>query len=231
LWCALEPAERLAVLAHETAHFTNNDPARGRLPAAALMTLSNWIDIFDPPELIDHGENEIIIIDDRDLMGRILGGTFGNFFKAITYAYERLVFADSQRAEYLADINAAKVSGKIAKQSALKKLIILPLANQALVKTYYDGGKHIPLFEIMAQAIHDPDPEQVQKRYVEAAKTLHTIDSSHPPTRFRLEVVGAAGYEKAALNIHSYDWGKIDAELSSHFTKIEADMLSSMIIQ
>ena len=231
LWGALDTNERLAVLAHETAHFTNNDPARGRLESAALMTLSNWVEIFDPPEVFDHETGATIVIDDRDFFGQILGNSIGSLFKGLTYMFERFIFADSQRSEYLADIYGASASGASAQQSALKKTIIAPLAYEELSKVYYDGSRPISIFEIMSKAIREPDPQVEQNLYKEAAKTLHTVDSTHPPTRFRMEVVGAAGNENAALDIHDYDWAAVDTELSLHFKAIEQDFLDDMLTQ
>ena len=231
LWVVLDPSERLAVLAHETAHFTNNDPARGRSESAALMTLSNWVGIFEPPEVFDHDTGTIIMVDDRDFIGQLLGNSLGVMFKGLTYNFERFIFADSQRSEYLADIYGASVSGASAQQSALKKTILAPLAYKELSKLYYDGSQHIPIFDIMATAIRQPDPELEQNLYHEAAKTLHTVDHTHPPTRFRMEVVGVAGNENAALHADDYNWKAVDAELSAHFKTIEQDFLEDILTQ
>jgi Zn-dependent protease with chaperone function len=231
LWKALEPSERLAMLAHETAHFTNNDPARGRLESAALTTLSNWVEIFDPPHVFDHETGTTIVIDDRDIIGQVIGNSIGSIFKGLTYIYERFIFADSQRSEYLADIYGASVSGAYAQQAVLKKTILAPLAYQEVSKIFYDGSQQIPIFEIMAKAIHNPDPILEKKLYKEAANTLHTVDSTHPPTRFRMEVVGAASSENATLHVGDYDWQAIETELSDHFTLIEQNFLDALITQ
>ncbi|MGH1415664.1 MAG: M48 family metallopeptidase [Pelagimonas sp.] len=130
LWQALTPDQRLAILSHEVAHLINNDPARGELTGHAMMTLSRWSTLFDPPKLIDHGRNEFVVIDDRGAYGQIISNLFGGAVGALTFAYEKLVFSDSQRAEYQADINAALVAGKPAMASALQMSILSPLGRR-----------------------------------------------------------------------------------------------------
>lgn len=231
LWIALDPAERLAILAHEIAHLANNDPARGRLTGAAMVTLSRWLELFSPPSLIDHETNTEIIVDDRGIIAQIVSGLFGGAVGAIALSYEKLIFAESQRAEYLADIMAASVAGAPAMQSALKKIILAPLADDFVSRIYYDGSKELNMFEGMANAVRAPDTITSEKLYIEAAKILHSVDSSHPPTRYRIEVVGVAGQVDRKLLVGNIDWKHIDDELSSAFLAEEKNTLSGMLVQ
>jgi Zn-dependent protease with chaperone function len=231
LWLALEPAERVALLAHEIGHLINHDPARGRLSYAALGTLARWHDLSHPPMLIDGATNSRFYFEDRGLIDRVFGFLYGTAIAALSRGFETLMFADSQRAEYLADLAAASVAGTAAKTELLRKLILSPLAEDALTQTYFDGSKHIAVFDKMARAIADPIPEKANALNAEAMMSLHRIDSTHPPTRYRLDVVAAAGHPAPALDAAQMDWAGMDQELSAFFQRMERALLSQIIVQ
>ena len=180
LWLALEPPERLALLAHEIAHLINQDPARGQLAYGALGTLARWHDLSHPPEIVDHETNSRFYYEERGLLGQLSGFLFGRTIETISLGFEKLIFADSQRAEYLADVSSASVAGVAAENASLKKLILSPLAEEVLKHTYFDGSKDIRLFEDMAGAIRTPDTDRAAELFSEATKSTHTVDSSPP---------------------------------------------------
>ena len=77
LWLALDPPERLALLAHEVAHLINNGPARGKIASNALETLARWHDLFHPPTLINHENNTRFYYENRELIGQLFSYLFG----------------------------------------------------------------------------------------------------------------------------------------------------------
>ncbi len=231
LWLALETPERLALLAHEVAHLINQDPARGRLAYGALGTLARWHDLTHPPAIVDHETNSSFYYEERGLLGQLFGLLFGGMIATIALGFEKLIFADSQRAEYLADVAAASVAGVTAEYASLKKLILSPMVEDALKLTYFDGSKDISLFENMASAVRIPDADRAAELYAEATKSMHAVDSSHPPTRYRMEVVAAAGSSTPAIESDTVDWAAIDEELAPHFRREEKALLSEIIIQ
>ncbi len=230
LWLAMTPPERLAILAHEVAHLANDDPARGKIIGAATDTISRWFELFTPPAFITH-ENVHVIMDDRGIEGRMVSGIFGWVMGGIALAYERLIYAESQRAEYFADLLAARVAGAAAMQSSLKKIILAPLGDKALAHLHYDGKTKVAAFEAMARGVVAPSEADAREHYDEAVRSLHTVDSSHPPTRFRLEVVGAAGAASGSLDAEGLDWAAIDRELSEAFAAEEKKVLAAILIQ
>ena len=75
------------------------------------------------------------------------------------------------------------------------------------------------------------DANRATELYTEATKSMHAVDSSHPPTRYRMEVVAAAGSSIPALKSDTVDWTAIDEELAPHFRGEEQALLSEIIIQ
>ncbi len=230
LWLALDHGERLALLAHEVAHLANDDPARGRLTGAAMVTLSRWLDLFSPPALVARGTG-MEFVDDRGFFAQLASGLFGGAIDAIALSYEKLIFVESQRAEYLADILAASVAGAPAMQSVLKKIILAPLAEDFVSRSYYDGSRELCVFDGMAKAVDAPDADAADQLFAEAAETLHSVDSSHPPTRYRMEVIGALDQGQCKVQAEALDWKRIDDELSAAISEEEKRTLSQMLVQ
>ena len=231
LWVALGKPERLALLGHEIAHLINRDPARDRLSYSALGTLARWHDLSHPPAIIDHETKVSFYYEERGLLGQLFGLLFGGTIATIALGFEKLIFADSQRAEYLADIASTSIAGVTAKNALLKKLILSPLAEETLKHTYFDGSKDISVFEDMARAVRIPDADRAAELYAEATKSMHAVDNSHPPTRYRMEVVAAAGSSTPAIEADSVDWTAIDKELAPQFELEEQALLSEIIVQ
>ena len=231
LWLALDPPERLSVLAHEIAHLVNRDPARAKLTSGALETLWRWHDLSRPPELVDHETGTTFYYDDRGVIDRLFGAVFGGIVAAMAKGFETLIYAESQRAEYLADTASASIAGADAVNRTLKKTILSPLAVQAVRDIYFDGSQKIDALRQIAAAVRDADPGKAEKLYVEAVEELLTVDSSHPPTRYRMEVVGALGAPHPSLDPGLVDWKTIDEELAPFLEEEEQKLLSRLIVQ
>ncbi|MEL6531552.1 MAG: M48 family metallopeptidase [Pseudomonadota bacterium] len=232
LWLGLAPDERLALLSHEVAHLAVNDPARFSLTARALEVLGRWSDLFRPPEVVDQSTGVAIAFDDRGLLAQMISGSFGALFDGLAFLYERLIFADSQRAEYYADLQAAYVAGADGKARLLDKANLMPLAEEALATTYYDGRKHVPVFAQMAEVLTAPDPEQAKNARARAQEELLSVDKTHPPTRYRQDVVASLPHRRPGVPLASeIDWPGLEAELAPAFAQAEERVLSRMIRQ
>lgn len=231
LWLALTPKERVALLSHELAHLMNRDTANSRLIYKAHGTLGRWYDLSHPPELVDQETDTRFYFDDRSLVDQFFGFLFGSAIAGVAFGFESLIFADSQRAEYLADVASADVAGADATGTLMKKIILSPIAHDILQKTYFDGSKKITLFQDMARAVQAPAPDQAAKIYAEATKETHRIDQSHPPTLNRMEVIAAAGKPTPTLEVNRFDWATITKELAPHFSREEQRVLAKILVQ
>ena len=231
LWLALDADQRLALLAHECAHFANNDPARSELTGQAMVTIDRWCSLFSPPELYDHATQTSYVVDDRGLTGQIVGALFGGATRSLSFVFERLIFVESQRAEYFADVMAAKIAGSHAMAAALKRTMLAPLAGTALKRTRYTGANEVPVFANMAKAVRNATPEEAEPILRTAMEQLLTVDQTHPPTRFRVEVVNAVVTQGASIDASEIDWTALNAELAPFFVREEKSLLAKIIIQ
>ena len=231
LWQALPPQERIALLAHEVAHLVNGDPARGRLARAAGVTLARWSTLFSPPSLLDQECNASIVIDDRGLLEQIVGGIFGGVLGALHLGFERMLYIDSQRAEYLADLKAADVAGKGAVLALLDRLTLVPLGWDHLKTLHVDDSNRDRVLACFAAALRDPAPNQADRLRRESDETAHSVDNTHPPTRYRRDTVRAAGADHAAIRHDSVDWAEIERELASAMARAGSQFADAVTIQ
>src|SRR5262249_31700201 len=102
IWFVLDDQERIALLAHELAHAANNDFSRGLIVGTACESLERWYVTFRA--------SMIFLEISAGIAWLVLSGL------------RRLMFEESQRAEYLADVASAQIAGTDATVRALTKL-------------------------------------------------------------------------------------------------------------
>ncbi|OAN79026.1 hypothetical protein A8B78_01330 [Jannaschia sp. EhC01] len=231
LWICLTPPQRLALLAHEVAHLANNDPARMHVTGRAMQTLAAWHDLFSPPAMIDSSTNTAYVSDGRSLFGQVVGAVFCAAVETLGWTLERLIFAQSQRAEYFADAQASTVAGVAAIRSLLHTLILAPLAFNALRDHHFDGASKVQVFELMAEALRAASPDQIAHHRAMAMGELISIDSTHPPFRFRIDLLDALGERPSSLSVKTIPWRQIENELANPIAAADRKLLDRLVVQ
>ena len=181
LWQAITPAERRAVIAHEIAHLVNGDPARGRLIGSALQTLEKWDDLLAPDD--GHSDNvigELLVMPPRLIVS------------GVEHALWRLMYRQSQRAEYLADALAARAAGPDAIVRLLETLSLSDHLHRSWSGLYGVGkarGAEVVqlLVSPMAGWSEGERADLLGQMEIEAL----TVDNTHPPTGYRIDFVQA----------------------------------------
>jgi Zn-dependent protease with chaperone function len=203
LWALLSPQERMALLAHEFAHLVNNDPARSRWIIAANNMLDVWIGMFDVPANDTYG-----------MVAKALVWPLSLPFRWLRYLLFKATYIDSQTAEYRADYLAAVVAGTLSVSSLLKVFRFIPAHRPFLQSTSgpvnFDGLNLISQFGNHVGAL--PYHESLRLERCELSGDT-SIDSSHPPTQFRLEFLGAVPVMEPGITLERERSKKIDAEL------------------
>lgn len=211
LWEALQPRERIALVAHELAHKVNDDPARQGLFASANIVLHNWIETLQP--------NDRYCFEDRfynEFSIPIFNSIAVGIVEAFRAILARLSFFESQRAEYRADAYGARVSGVASSIGILKRLTRLELAERAVLDLYpYNREQNGRIFDHMGAAVANAEEELAEKLFNQAANEKRAVDSSHPPTLLRIEFLESLpnSDEPAELDPSLVDFVAIDEEL------------------
>lgn len=187
LWEVLTPAERIALLGHELAHYANGDTRNGLVVGTALRSLAIWDHALRPlphPSAIEMAVNAFYVVP------RLL-------VRGMLTLLVRLTSRAATRAEYLADRLAARTASTQAAVGLMDRLLITgPLgvllrsqANRAALggsrSTREATARADDLWELLtAYAASIPEHEYERQRRA-GARRGHQVDATHPPTHLR----------------------------------------------
>ncbi|PIW18043.1 hypothetical protein COW36_06470 [bacterium (Candidatus Blackallbacteria) CG17_big_fil_post_rev_8_21_14_2_50_48_46] len=199
LWSVLNTEEKLALLGHEIGHLAHNDPMQQRLPDFAMNILFRTGDAICPDNLAPHYEGnlfyedkmiqsfaEILLIPFNWLLALIAHGFWG-----LGHLLLRWLWADSQRAEYRTDLNSLRLASLSACLTGFEKFTLEPeiheIARQRIRKKQTE--KPGSLFEeTLTHWQNMPSSEHERRRRI-LEKEKHRVDSTHPTTAFRMEML------------------------------------------
>ncbi|KOY50156.1 M48 family metallopeptidase [Streptomyces sp. XY332] len=196
LWEILPPQERVALLGHELGHFAHGDTRRGIVTGGALHALSTWFYMLAasrPQGLMDRFVNAVTFLPRWTTYGLLI-------------LLDHLTLRASQRAEYLADVSAARAGSTEAAVGLLDRVLVSqavgPELRRESVAAQMQGGSagreardaaERGLWERLATRMAAvPEHEYERLRRV-AARRGHSVDSTHPPTHLRRRCAAAGG--------------------------------------
>jgi Peptidase family M48 len=211
LWSTLSPQERVAVIAHELAHQVNGDQRNGMLVHGAAISMARWSYLLDPRSRItplrpgvERLAEQLAIL----LMLPVAAAAAG-----LSWLLDVLAGRQGLSAEYYADALAARAAGTDAAISGLERLLLA----EACVRQLH----HIAKFDKAAdpwRALADyaaaiPANELERQRRLGRLR-LPSINSTHPPTQLRADLVRMLPYEVVKVVMDQGRTAAIDRELA-----------------
>ncbi|MEQ7052400.1 M48 family metallopeptidase [Paenibacillus alvei] len=180
LFSALSLSEKIAILAHETAHHAHKDVTRSWFIVSARRIMASWYDFVYP--YCEEGE----VLSPISTPFRYAQQLLANLIFILYYGLGITVWDESQRAEYLADRVAGEIAGTDAACSALSKSHFAPvfwLTAEQIARYRFNSD----LFgEFRQKMEHVPASEQKRIQRIRDSITVQ-LDSTHPPTPYRLQ--------------------------------------------
>jgi Zn-dependent protease with chaperone function len=215
LLSALEPQERVALVAHEVAHARNGDASRGLFVGSAVRGLAQWYFVlaphrarssYDQPlgtnvRLAEHVANGMLWLLSRPPL--------------LLFRLEvMLLLQDSRRAEYLADAIAAREAGSDAVVAVHEKLL-LEGSFQQLVRQYaHPSAPADDLFTAIRPTLAAVPGRERERRRRVAQLEASSLGSTHPPTGQRIRLLEQRPVRVAKVVLTSADSDDIDRELA-----------------
>ncbi|WP_051966702.1 M48 family metallopeptidase [Kitasatospora mediocidica] len=234
LWTVLTPEERVALLGHELGHGVNGDERRGFWLSLAADTLEAWQRLLVPTS----GDLYMLRVNQRGRARTVRGARtqktaldeFANWLLQVVALpvrgahrlLHRLTRAGSQRAEYLADELAAGIGSSQAAASMLGKLylresVMARLRQQRAGGPSGGGARGAEAEEGLWTGLRDYldsiPPSELERRSRLSARTMTSIDASHPPTHLRVRLRAERPEQPAAVVLDAAEWAVIDTEL------------------
>lgn len=216
LWHMLSPQQRVAVLGHEFGHYANGDQRRGLVVGTALSTLGTWHHVLRPSR---QRRSVVQIVTDLIMIPPWL------FVLGLLYLLDHFTLRASQRAEYQADLNGARVGSGAAAAEFFDELLLAEtvrreLHRQAVLARTRNRGSDpqavaAGLWPRLADHARNIPPHERQRLLRVAELRGQSTDSTHPPTHLRRALLlDTAGGLPASVTLDGDDAAAIDAELA-----------------
>jgi heat shock protein HtpX len=224
LFTILEDREKIALLAHELGHCINRDMRRGFYIGSALNTLIYWYGIIRPAYLWPkHSQDNSLVIISIFLTNVLLLG-LSKIIQLGIYILAHLIFRESQRAEYLADAQANRVSGTRAMVAMLEKLHFSEIFTLSVQTVALNPDKQ-KLFDYLRNSLRE-----VPERELERIRRIRHLDGSrldvtHPPTVYRTAFIEAHPTDGANVIFSDEEFLELKKELARLEPIIEEKLL------
>lgn len=242
--------ELTALLAHEFGHSTNNDPSRSIITYTAVNTLIKWANLLRPvlrlwglvpiplrglvplsilvfllfvafSRLWLESIYLVITYTWITLIGFLI---LSRFAVLCLYGLALVIYQDTQKAEYLADAQAARVGGTNATLSMLDKLHFSTAYRWTVQNiALYKRGDNM-FNELRERILEVPQIELERIRRVEKL-TGSRLYTTHPPTVYRIELLRKHYRESPEAPVSDEAFALMRAELASLEPIIQADIL------
>ncbi|WP_037869925.1 M48 family metallopeptidase [Streptomyces sp. NRRL S-813] len=215
LWEILTAQQRIALLGHELAHYSNGDTRQGLVVSTAYRSLTTWHYYFTPiaePSVAEMLINLLYIVPRLLLQG-------------VLTLLDHLTLRATQRAEYLADREAARAASTEAAVGLMDRLLVAESAAVALRREASQaalaGPRGTRAVEAEPEEIWErlrthmasiPDYEYERQRRV-GVRRGHSVDATHPPTHLRRTCLLVGPSSPAAVVTDDERQRRIAAEL------------------
>jgi len=211
----LTPQEQVAVVAHELGHAVNHDPRRGAFIGTALGSLQTWYYLLRPervgrarPARAGRGDMGWL----ATLVVSVVLTPVAWLIRQLWSLMIHLTWQTSQRAEYLADEMASRVAGSAAAASALRKLTLGSLFDDAVLASTTTEQRGKSLIEDFRRRVEEYPRGDLEYGLSKETERGFRLDTTHPPLAYRVEFVMAHPAE-ADVTLGWDDSERIDAEL------------------
>jgi Zn-dependent protease with chaperone function len=223
LLAALEPQERVALVAHELGHDRNGDARRNLIVGTAVRGLDRLSDLLRPAPQYD---SDYLAEAEFGPIGWISGGLMWLVSRpvdAVLWLEARLLLRDMQRAEYLADALAARVAGTQAAIALDERLLMWSSFELVVQQAVHDGASDV-LTRLRLSLQLVPDRERERRRRVARLEEAR-LEDTHPPSGMRIELLEGRPAEPPRVVLNSAHSWRIDSELEPLAARVDHELL------
>jgi Zn-dependent protease with chaperone function len=218
LWDALEPQQRVYVLGHELGHLLHGDTARGRIVGSAFHVLARMVGVLWPSWMDTYGYGR----------GAHLGDSLANGIRRVLampflltlFALRRLDLRAGQRAEFLADLAAARLSGGPAARAGAERLMGL---HGHWLRAASAARRGEDAWAELARWV-EPSERELRRRLRASELTVGAFDGTHPPDHLRAALVQTLSPQAAALVVPESQTRLIEAEIEPVRRELTAEL-------
>jgi len=216
----LDGQELVGLLGHEVAHGVNGDPVRSSLIGTALDSLIRWDYLVRPDWEDVEGVPGLLMVP---VNLAALGVSYS--LRGCILALAHLMWRDSQRSEYMADLLGARVSGTTGQLAMLENLLHHPTFGLVVQSTALTGSE-ADVFDEFERRLREVPERELERRRRVALVQETRLDSTHPPTPHRIEFLQAHPVSGAQVVCPHGELEAIRRELVAFRPKIQRKLVS-----
>jgi Zn-dependent protease with chaperone function len=212
LWLALTAQQRVALLGHEMGHFVNGDPRRGLFVQPIYGSLAVLVDVLTPAR---YREVSFSTVGWLTRLSELLLLPLRWLVRWVQLGLVVLALREGQRAEYRADVLAAR-SGGSAAAADLMDVLLLHDTVEMLIKR--DARAGVPVGDwpaTAAAALVKARTNLVMRRQLSARRETGLF-LSHPPAGLRARLIETRPAEPAAVVLDTAASALVDQELAKY---------------
>ena len=216
LIAALEPQERVGVVAHELAHARNGDSSRGLFVGSAIRGLAHWYVVLAPHRTTGVNQPLYAPIGLAEKVANVFLWFLSRPPLLLFRVEVELLLQDGRRAEYLADAIAARVAGSEAVVATHEKLL-LESSFEQVVRQFSrpsNHGNESAVFDVVRSHLDAVPPRERERRRRVALLEDSTLGATHPPTGQRIRLLEQRPVHRAQVALTAAESDEIDRELS-----------------
>ncbi len=214
---ASKPQELLSVLGHEFGHGVNGDAARSLLVGSALRTIEGWHWMLQP-NWDQGGLLGLAAFPVNVLMIAVRWG-----LQVYWAALVHLLYWQSQRAEYLADLLSMEVAGREAGVTSLEKMLLVPSFQLAVERAALGTG--VGLLADFEERVARMPVREMERLRRAAILEGASLDATHPPTGHRIALLQARPAASARIQFTDVEYQALRAELLALAPGIERGLV------
>jgi len=216
LIAALEPQERVGVVAHELAHARNGDSSRGLFVGSAIRGLANWYIVLSPHRTTGVNQPLSTPIGLAEKVANVFLWLLSRPPLLLFRVEVELLLQDGRRAEYLADAIAARVAGSDAVVGTHEKLLLESSFEQVVRQFAHPSnrGNESAVFDVVRAHLDAVPPRERERRRRVALLEDSSLGATHPPTGQRIRLLEQRPAHRAQVTLTAAESDEIDRELS-----------------
>lgn len=224
LWLVLEPEMRVSLLAHEFGHFVNGDPRRSALAEPALSAISRLVTVSGGRRTLERINDRADTASPFEVLTQLLLWVVSRPFVLIELLVLSAALRDHQRAEYAADLTAARIAGR---ESTIALLDRLTIGDDVDSIMFYSAEQYGPLAWAGRVAAFQESLVSTIELRRQATYRATGLWESHPPSGRRAQLVAAQASNVPVLEISPEQWTRIDAGLAGWYQETHRQILGT----
>jgi heat shock protein HtpX len=236
MWGVLTPQQRVALLGHELGHFVNGDIRKWALARPAMITLGRLARLLTP----DHSRRRFRGLDllasrssgfvfMGEMLMRVIMWPVAAGLTLAQLGILALVLRDGQRAEYLADLGAARLAGTSAAVELVDLLVQREGGHTVVTSQARAGGGVEAWRTAIAEMRERQTPARLHRLRQLTVRRDSSLLATHPPRGLRARLLESAAWTDPTFVLTADESDHIDAELAAYYKRFRRDIAQTQV--